>query len=214
MNRIRIAIADEHTLFRAGLHFLLDTESDIEIVGETGTGRKAIELCKKLQPNILLLELDLPDNDGFEVIRQLVAINSSVRILVLTVYDNEEYAIRLIKSGATGYINKDATPDELLKAIKEVSSGKTYLSPLLKDRITSRLLQPGGETPVSLLSNRELQILIMLSRGEAINDISEYLFLSPRTVETYKSRAMTKLGLKNLGNLVRFAIQNKLIRIY
>ena len=214
INRIRIVIADEQTLFRAGIHVLLDTESDIEIVSETGTGREAIELCEKLQPNILLLELDLPDIDGFEVIRQLIASNSRVRILVLTMYDNEEYAIRLIKSGATGYINKGITPEELLKAIKDVSSGKTYLSPSLKDRITSRLLQPGAEDPVSLLSNRELQILIRLGRGETISDISEDLFLSPRTVETYKSRAMTKLGLKNLGSLVRFAIQNKLIRMF
>ncbi|MCD6218504.1 response regulator transcription factor [bacterium] len=209
---IRIIIADNNTLFREILRHLIKDNPDIEVVGDTATGRDAMELCKKLQPDILLLELDLPDIDGFEVINQLVSFEPCVKMLVLTEHDNEKYAIRLIKSGAKGYLNKQCSYDELLEAIIAVSSDLLYLSPSLKERITSRLLQPGGEDPVSLLSDRELQVVTRLSRCETLTEIADELGLSPHTIETYKSRAMKKLGLKNLGELVRFAIQNNLIK--
>ncbi|MCD6218505.1 response regulator transcription factor [bacterium] len=212
--RIKVLLADHQSLCRIGLSNYIATTPEIEVIGDVGTGREAIELCEKLQPDVLLLELDLPDIDGFDVVRQLLISKSSVKTLVLTAYDNEEYAIRLIKSGATGYINREITFDELIEAIKIVSSGSLYLSQSLRERITSRLLQPVGSFSVADLSNRELQIISRLGLGETIKTISSNLFLSQRTVETYKSRAMKKLGLKNIGELVRFTIRNNLISKY
>ena len=209
---IRIIVADDHAIVRAGICRLLELESDIEVAAEAATGRRAVELCQQHKPNVLLLDLDIPDMDGFEVAEHLADKMPLIKIIVLTMHDHEEYVIRLFQTGISGYVVKDSPPEQLPQIIRQVMDGKNYVPPEFMESITSRMLLKGGESDLSRLSRRELQVLGRLARCETIPEIAETLSLSPHTVETYKSRAMNKLGLKNSGEIVRFAIIHGLIK--
>ena len=208
---ISIVIADDHTLFREGLRRLLSEKDDIEIVGEVGGGREALQMCKQLKPDILLLDLEMPGMDGFEVSRQLIASKSRVKIIMLTMHASEEYAFRLIKSGVSGFLAKDITAKELPEAIRKVAAGKVYVTPTVMENLAARLQHPGDENPLSCLSEREISVLARLAKGMSVLEIAEELCLSPRTVETYKNRAMTKLNLRNISDVTRFAMNHDLI---
>lgn len=207
----RILVVDDHALVRAGLCRLLETESDIEVVGQTGTGREAVQLCDELKPDVVLLDYGLPDIDGLETTEQIVALNTPARILILTMHDNEEYAIRLIRSGAAGFIVKGAPPDDLLAAVRKVARQGTYVTPSIMEKMVERIGQPEGETPESVLSNREMQVLLRLARGATTRETAEELCLSLSTIETYRSRILEKLNLRNNSDITRFAIRRGLI---
>jgi len=208
---IHVLIVDDHTLVREGLCRLLDSENDIQVTGQTGSGREAIRLCGELKPDIVLLDYKLPDMDGLEITQQMVAMKTKARILILTMYANEEYAIRLVRAGAGGFIIKGASTDELLAAIRKVASKGTFISPTILEKMADRLGQPTNEPPESTLSNREMQVLVQLARGSTSREISEDLFLSLSTVETYRSRILEKLNLRNNSDITRFAIRRGLI---
>ena len=208
---IRVLVVDDHTLVRDGLCRLLDTEEGVEVVGTTGSGREAVRLCRGLEPDVVLLDYKLPDIDGQETTEQLVALGSRARILILTMYANEEYAIRLIRAGAAGFVVKGASSDELVAAIRKVARKGTYISPGIMEKMAERIGQPPGDPPESALSNRELQVLVRLARGETSREVSEQLSLSLSTIETYRSRILEKLGLRNNSDLTRFAIRRSLI---
>jgi len=208
---IRILVVDDHTLVREGLCRLLDSEEGFEVVGQTGSGHEAVRLCNELKPNVVLLDYKLPDIDGLETTEQIMSMKTGARILILTMYANEEYAIRLIRAGAAGFIVKGASTDELLEAIRKVSNRGTYVSPSILEKMAVRVGQPQGETPESVLSNREMQVLLRLAWGATSREVSDELSLSLSTVETYRSRILEKLGLRNNSDLTRFAIRRKLI---
>jgi len=210
---IRTLVVDDHTLVRDGLCRLLDAESDIEVVGQTGLGKEAVSLCRKLEPDVVLLDYKLPDIDGQETTEQLVALGTKARILILTMYANEEYAIRLIRAGAAGFLVKGASTDELVAAVRRVARGCTYISPSIMQKMAERFGQQPGEPPESVLSNRELQVLIRLGRGATSREVSETLSLSLSTVETYRSRVLEKLNLRNNSDLTRFALRRGLIEL-
>jgi len=208
---IRVLVVDDHTLVRAGLCRLLDSEEGIEVVGETGSGREAVELVEKLKPDVILLDYSLPDMDGLEVTSRIMPQKTGARILVLTMYANEEYAIRVIRAGASGFVVKGAAPEELLTAVRKVARKGTYISPAIMDKMVGRMGQSEAETPESSLSDREMQVLIRLARGSTTREVSEELCLSVSTVETYRSRILEKLNLRNNSDLTRFAIRRGLI---
>jgi DNA-binding NarL/FixJ family response regulator len=208
---IRVLVVDDHTLVRAGLCRLLSSEPDIEVVGETGSGREAIGLCQKLNPDVLLLDYNLPDQDGLEVTEQVAALRLKVRVLILTMYGNEEYARRLLRAGASGFVVKGASTDELLAAVRIVSQKGTYVASAIAQKMVERIGQPEGDTPEAVLSNREMQVLTRIARGTATRDIAEELCLSVSTVETYRSRILEKLNLRNSSDITRFAIRRGLI---
>jgi two-component system invasion response regulator UvrY len=208
---IRVLVVDDHTIVRAGLCRLLESEQNIEVVGQTGLGRDAIRLCKELNPNVVVLDYKLPDMDGLEATEQIVAMKLNTRILVLTMYANEEYAIRLIRAGAAGFIVKGASTEELIAAVRKVAQKGTYISSPILEKMVGRMGQPPEETPESALSNREMQVLIHLARGATSREISEELCLSLSTVETYRSRILEKLNLRNNSDITRFAIRRGLI---
>ncbi len=207
---IKVVMADDHTLLRDGLKRLL-IDKDIDVLGEAGSGREAVRLCTTLKPDILLLDLEMPDMDGFEVVRSMMAAKSPVKIIVLTMHASEEYAYRLIKSGVSGFLAKDISAKELPEAIRKVMDGKIYVTPSVMENLASRLQQSSDDNPLSLLSEREIQVLAQLARGLTVIEIAEKIFLSPRTIETYRSRAMTKLNLRNISDITRFAIKHGLI---
>jgi len=208
---IRVLVVDDHTLVRAGLCRLLDSEEDIEVAGQTGSGLEAVKLCKAEKPDVVVLDYSLPDIDGLETTRQIVALNTGARVLILTMYTNEEYATRLIRAGASGFIVKVASTDELLTGIRRVAQKGVFISPSILEKMVVRIGQPQGEAPESILSNREMQVLVRLARGSTTREVSEALALSPSTVETYRSRILEKLNLRNNSDLTRFAIRRGLI---
>ena len=208
---IRVLVVDDHTLVRAGLCRLLDSEEDIEVVGETGLGREAVELCEKLKPDVIILDYSLPDMDGLETTTRIVPLKTMARILILTMYANEEYAIRLIRAGASGFVVKGASPEELLNAVRKVARMGTYISQSILEKMVGRMGQPESETPESSLSDREMQVLVRLARGFTTREVSKELCLGFSTVETYRSRILEKLNLRNNSDLTRFAIRRELI---
>lgn len=208
---LKILVVDDHTLVRDGLCRLIEAEKDMEVVGQTGSGHHAVELCREKRPDLVLLDYNLPDLDGLETTRQIVALEQGIRILILTMYANEEYATRLIRAGASGFIVKAASTDELLKAIRKVAHKGIYISPAIMERMVTRMGQPEEETPEAALSDREMQVLLRLARGATTREVSHSLSLSVSTVETYRSRILDKLNLRNNSDLTRFAIRRNLI---
>ncbi len=207
----RILIVDDHTLVRDGLCRLVEMEQDMEVVGQTGSGHAAVELAEELKPDVVLLDYSLPDIDGLETTQQILKTGVKSRILILTMYANEEYATRLIRAGASGFLVKAASSDELLAAIRKVARRGIYVSPSIMDKMVGRITQPPEEQPETLLSDREMQVLLRLSRGAATREVAQSLSLSVSTVETYRSRILDKLALRNNSDMTRFAIRRGLI---
>ena len=211
---IRVLVVDDHTLVRAGLCRILEDEHDIEVLGESGSGQEAVKLCNQLKPDVVILDYGLPDMDGLDVTSQIVPLSTGARILILTMYANEDFAIRLIRAGASGFVVKGASPDELLAAVRKVAQGRTYVSPAILEKMVGRMGQSEAEAPEATLSDREIQVLVRLARGATTREVSEELCLSVSTVETYRSRLLEKLNLRNNSDLTRFAIRRGLIDLY
>ena len=211
---IKIIIADDHDIVRAGLCRLLESENDIEVVGQAGSGHDAVKLCKEHSPDVLLLDLDMPGIDGIEVTRQVVSSCPGVKVFVLTMYGHEEYAVRILEAGGTGFAVKGITEDELPDAIRMVASGKSYISPSIMEKTFLRRRLVNQDDPLASLSEREMQIFIRLARGVSLKEISNELCLNENSVRTYKRRAMEKLELNSLSDLIRFAIRRDLINKY
>lgn len=207
----RVLVIDDHTLMRDGLCRLLEAEPDLEVVGTAGCGRDAVRLCRELRPDVVLLDYGLPDLDGLEVTRQIAAQGAAARILILTMHENEEYAMRVLKAGATGYLVKGVSTDELLTAVRKVRDGNVHVTQSIMEKMVSKLGQPSEGAPEACLSNRELQVLVALARGSTTREISNALHVSVSTVETYRSRVLEKLDLRNVADITRFAIRRGLI---
>ena len=210
---IKVMVVDDHTLVRAGLCRLVEGEDDMEVVGQTGSGLEAVRLAQQLRPEVIVLDFSLPDIDGLETTRQIVALGIGARIVILTMYTNEEYATRVIRAGASGFIVKVASADELLSAIRKVAQKGVFISPSILEKMVVRIGQPQDESPEATLSNREMQVLVRLAMGSTTREVSESLGLSPSTVETYRSRILEKLSLRNNSDLTRFAIRRGLIGV-
>jgi len=202
---IRILIADDHDIVRAGIRRFLELENDMEIVGEAGTGRETLSLCGKLKPDVILLDLDMPDIDGLEAIPQLVALHPEVGILVLTMHDNEEYAIRAMKSGAMGFVLKGSSPGDLPRAVRAVNAGNKFIAAPVMEKIALRRCNSDASDSLELLSDRELQIIKRIARGMKLREIGDELNLSISTVATYKKRLMYKLNANGDIELMSFA---------
>lgn len=212
---IRLLLADDHAVLRAGLTALLNAEPDMEVIGEAGDGAACIQLVEKLRPDVVLLDLNMPEMNGLEALPELRRLAPQSRILVLTMHDDESYLRQVLAAGGAGYVLKQAADSELLTAIRTVYHGGTFLHPAH----TQVLLHPTSTTEpestdeeLALLSERELEVLKLLALGHSNKEIAELLYLSVKTVETYKARLMDKLALKTRSALVRFALRHKLLR--
>jgi DNA-binding NarL/FixJ family response regulator len=203
---IKVVLADDHQLIRAGLKALLEEKGDIQIVGEASNGVEAISAYIKHKPDVVVLDISMPVMDGLETCKQLKKIDDGVKILVLSVYNEQQYATRLLVSGALGYINKQASQDELYEAIHCVADNQFYLAEENKDIILTKLLRMKGQGDlIDTLSDRELQVLRLLGRGKGIKEIASNLGLSSKTIDNYRYRVMTKLNLHRTVDLVIFA---------
>jgi DNA-binding NarL/FixJ family response regulator len=215
--KIRILLADDHAIFRAGLRALLDLEDDLAVVGEAASGDEAVAQALALRPDLVIMDLSMPGTHGLEATRRICALDIGVSILVLTVHAEEEYLIPVVDAGASGYLTKVSADRELVNAIRVVARGEVYLPA----RATTLLLQQyrkaeeateGGGKSLSELSTREQEVLALTAEGYSSSEIGVKLFISPKTVDTYRARIMQKLGLNHRYELVRFALRTGLLK--
>jgi two-component system response regulator NreC len=215
MNKIRLLVADDHPVVRAGLRALLNAQLDMDVVGEACDGETAIARALELQPDVVIMDITMKDLSGLSATRQIRKQAPQVKVLVLTIHDDEEYLGRMLEAGATGYVLKQAADTELTVAIRAVHRGEVYLYPsftrvLLKDRLPAAEEDLDGKQD-SPLSARETEVLRLVALGHTNRQIADQLYLSVKTVETYRSRLMQKLDLKDRAALVRYALRKGLL---
>ncbi|MBW2458659.1 MAG: response regulator transcription factor [Deltaproteobacteria bacterium] len=208
---ICILVVDDHEVVRAGICRLLDGEGDMQVIAQTGSGHEAVALCREHHPDVCVLDYGLPDLDGLEVTRQIVDLGGRTRILILTMHASEEYAARVIRAGAAGYVTKGAATDEVLTAVRKLAGGGVYVTPEVMDKMVGRMGKPAADAPEAALSNRELQVLTRLAHGMTTREVAKALHVSISTVETHRSHVLDKLSLRNNSDLTRFAIRRGLI---
>ena len=213
--RIRVVLVDDHTIVRAGLKVLLNLEPDIEVVGEAGTGEAGVERVSALRPEVVVMDLEMPGMTGLEATRQIVAAGGDTRVLVLTSRTEEESLLAVLDAGGHGYVQKTRADVDLTSAIRTVARGEVFLYPSATKLLLSRYrtAQTQGEAgPLEELSDREQEVLRLAAEGYSSHEIGKKLFLSPKTVDTYRSRVMRKLGLDNRAALVQFALKMGLLQ--
>jgi two-component system response regulator NreC len=220
MMKIRVLIADDHVVLRSGLKLLLDSQTDIEVVGEASDGIEAINKTLEINPDVLIMDITMPGQNGIDAIREIKNQLPSVAVLVLTMHEDKGHIIEAFKAGASGYIPKKAADNELVNAIKTVHKGESFIySSLTKDLINEAVYGNNPEEAVKSeiheqLARREIDILELVAQGYTNQQIADQLFLSIKTVETYKARIMEKLNLSSRVELVRFALQHGLLDKY
>jgi len=208
--KIRILLADDHQILREGLKYILDTQADMKVIGEASDGRQAVREAKKINPDVIIMDIAMPELNGIEAARQILALYPSIKIIILSMHYSTEHIYQALQAGAMGFVIKDAAGKELMQAVRAVYGGHRYLSEkvdeiLIEDYVMQRRkIQP--QSPLESLSPREREILQLVAEGKTSAAIAEILFISPKTVETYRSRLMHKLGLKDTAGLVKFAI--------
>ena len=208
---IRIVIADDHTLMREGLKRIFEGNDEITVVGEAVDGFSVINLVKKGGFDMLLLDLSMPGRSGIDLIRQIRTEAPKLPILVLTMYEEEQYAVRSIRAGAQGYLTKESAGDQLVNAIKKVASGRPYISMEVAEQLALGIMTPEKEMPHTQLSDREFEVFNLLASGKSITDIGTQLHLSVKTVSTHKSRILTKMGMHSLAEIVQYAVTHNLL---
>ena len=213
---ISILLADDHTILRQGLTALLEAEPDFFILGEASTGMETLQKVRTLNPDVLVLDLALPDIHGLEITRQVHNSNPQTRIVILSMHGKEAYVLEALKSGASAYVLKGSEARELIQAIRQAREGIRYLSPPLSDQsLEAYILSTRGQDfdPSEILTNRERQILHLAAGGCSSNEIARRLSISSRTVEAHRAKVMAKLDLHNQSELVRFALQHAIITL-
>ena len=208
-DRVRILLADDHTIVRQGLKLILSAHAELEVVGEAANGREAVELAEKLHPDIVLMDVQMPELNGIEAAKKMVAAQPRIRILVLSMHKEAVYVREILKAGARGYILKDAIDTELLNAIRSVAKGDGYISPAVAGALNEKVKDPSN--PVDSLSAREREVLLLIAAGKTNKEIATQLNLSVYTVDSHRGKIMDKLNLHSAGELVRFAMKNGLV---
>jgi two-component system invasion response regulator UvrY len=209
---IKVLLADDHSIVREGLRRIIEESEDIEVIAEADDGRIAIQLAQEKLPDIAVVDISMPGLDGLEVVSQLKVYRPELPIIILTMHEEEQYVVRAIEAGAMGYVTKRSAPEQLVKAIRQVMDGSRYLTPMASEALALRIAKgAGGKSSLDSLSNRELQVLRRLAMGHTNHEIAEAYNISTKTVDTYRSRLLKKLNLRNNAELSRFAIQNKLV---
>jgi len=208
---IKILIADDHPIVRQGFKQVLSETADLVVADEAGNGQEVLALVARKDYDVILLDTSMPGKNGLEVLKELRITNTKIPVLILSIYPEEQYAIRALKAGASGYLTKASAPEELISAIRKVSRGGKYISSSLAEKIAYELDGDAEKAPHDTLSDREYQILLMIASGKTVSDIADEMCLSVKTVSTYRSRILDKMKMKNNAELTTYAIRNKLV---
>ncbi len=208
---LKILIADDHPIVRQGLRQILASEPDVVAIGEAESAQKTLELTRKQRWDIVVLDITMPGRSGLDVLKELKHERPKLPVLVLSAHAEDQYAVRVLKAGAAGYMTKEKAPEELIRAIRKVLQGRKYLSESLAEKLAFDL-ETDSEKPLhETLSDREYQVMLMIASGKTSTQISKKLCLSVKTISTYRTRVLEKLGMKSNPELMRYAIQNRLI---
>jgi len=210
---IRVLIVDDHVVMAEGLRHLIEAQPDLTVVGCVTDGREALRQVVELRPDVVMMDIAMPELNGIEATRLIGQRAPETKVVILSMHSNQEYVLRALQAGARGYLLKKNAADEVLQAIRAVHSGSRFLSRQIAEGVIDDYLRSGTGSPLDALSSRERQVLQLLVESRAIAAIAELLSLSPKTVETYRSRIMQKLGIDDMPSLVKFAIQQGLTSI-
>ena len=209
---IRVVVADDHTIVREGLKQILAAADDLEVVGEASDGHEAMERVRALDFDLLLLDMSMPGKSGIEVIKQVHAEKPKVKILVLSMHEEQQYAVRAIRAGASGYLTKESAARQLVDAIRKIAAGGAFISAEVAQQLALGAM-PGATGPLhAALSDREYQVFMLIAEGKSISDIAEQLNLSVKTVSTHKANVLQKMNMTTTGELIRYAITNGLVQ--
>lgn len=208
--KIRILLADDHAILRKGVRMMIDSEPDLEVVGEAKTGREAIDEARNLRPDIVLMDVSMPELNGIEGTRRICEELSQTKVIGLSMHRDSVYVREILRAGARGYLLKDSEDDDLIRAIRAVARGEAFLSPAVSDAVLSDY-RKHVSNPVDLLTSREREVLAMIAEGKTNKEIANSLNLSVYTVESHRGSVMDKLNLHNTGDIVRFALRNGLM---
>lgn len=212
---IKVFLADDHKVVRDGLHLLLSAEADIEVVGGASDGLEAVDLAAQLRPDVVVMDIAMPGMNGIEAMGQILRTNPASRVIILSMHATKEYIFQALQAGARGYLLKESAGIEVVNAVRMVHHGGSYLSPKISNQVIEGYVRPKDDDvdsdPLSVLSPRERQIFRLVVEGKSSAEIAKILFLSPKTVDTYRSRLMQKLGVSDLLSLFKFAVQHKLM---
>jgi len=210
-DKLKVLIADDHALFRSGVVEILSDCAEVALVDEASTGAEALKKIKKKHYDCVLIDIFMPGENGIEVLKQLKNIDPHTRALVLSMYPVEQYGVRALKAGASGFLSKCITPEVLKEAIGKVSRGQKYITPDLAERLSEEIVAGSGKLPHERLTDRELQVFIMIALGKTVSQIARELYLSVKTVSTHRVHILQKMGLKNNAELIQYAVKNGLV---
>jgi DNA-binding NarL/FixJ family response regulator len=208
---IRVLLADDHAIVRAGLKEILADTGDIRVTDEAGNGHEVIARIRASEHEVLVMDMSMPGRSGIELIRQVRKEKPKLRVLVLSMHSEEQYAVRALKAGASGYLTKDSAADELVAAIRRIAGGGAYVSPETAQRLALDYARPADAAPHSLLSDREFQVFRLIAGGKSVSEIAADLALSVKTVSTHKTRLMEKMHFANQSELIQYAIRHQLL---
>jgi len=208
---IKIIIADDHPIVRAGMKQIISEASDMQVVDEAGDGRQLMHKIRSETFDVVILDITMPHIDGLDVLKQLKIEKPKLPVIILSIHPESQYALRVLKAGASGYVTKTSAPDELINAIRKVHRGGKYISASVAEKLAFQLEADFEEMPHEALSDREYQVLCMLASGKTVTEIADELALSVKTVSTYRSRILEKMNMKNNAELIHYAVQNKLV---
>jgi two-component system invasion response regulator UvrY len=204
---IKVLLVDDHELVRVGIKRLLQDVQGLKVISEAASGEEAVLLAKELVPDVVVMDLHMPGIGGLEATRKMIRHNPDIKIMALTIYEDEPYPSRLLQAGASGYITKGCDPEEMIRAIRTIHAGQRYISPSIAQQIAIKRFTKGEESPLDLLSERELQIMLMITQGQKVQDISKKLCLSPKTVNSYRYRIFDKLNINSDVELTLMAMR-------
>lgn len=208
---IKILIADDHPVVRKGLKDIIQATSDMTVSGEASKGQEVLESVRKIDFDVVVLDIAMPGRSGLDILKELKRGKPELPVLILSIHPEEQYAVRVLKAGASGYLTKDSAPDELITAILKVSRGKKYISASLAEKLAYNL-EIGAEKPLhETLSDREYEVMCLIASGKTVKEIAEQLFLSGKTISTYRSRILEKMKMRNSAELTHYAIKLGLV---
>jgi len=208
---IKVFIADDHALLREGLRMILSTASDIQVCGEAENGEMVLQTVADSDADVLLLDMAMPGLSGYDVLRHLMQRNQKIAVLVLSMYPEEQYALRFLRAGAVGYLTKESASSQLLSAVRQVAAGRRYVTPAVASLLADAVCNSGDESPNERHSEREYQVLLHIASGKTPTQIAELMHLSVRTISTYRSRILVKMRLNSSAEITRYAAVNQLV---
>lgn len=215
MSKIRVLVADDHGIVRKGLRFVLERQDDLEVVGEASDGREAVRICEQASPNVVVMDIAMPQLNGLDAAAQIVRHSPEIKVIILSMHAGEDYLVRALNSGVKAYLLKDSAELDLVRAVRAVAQGSSFFSPaiaqLLAEDYTRQLQQRGLQDSYALLTEREKEVLQLLAEGKSNKEVATALNVSPYTVETHRTHIMQKLDLHNTAEVVLYAVRKKII---